>query len=140
LLDAPQAEPHAAGFSAGFSPAPHAAGFSAGFSPAPHAEPHAAGFSAGFLPAPHAVPHAALAIFSLFHPAMLNNAILVTSCKCDFYFGFRLLQDYNNTFLFKLQARTFLLHSNLFVTAHYLHGCTFLLAIDVKHILHYNIM
>jgi hypothetical protein len=99
LLDAPHAEPHAAGFSAGFSPAPHA-------------EPHAAGFSAGFSPAPHAEPHAALAIFTLFHPAMLNNAIFVTSCKCDFYFGFRLLQDYNNTFFFTLQARTFLLPSN----------------------------
>jgi hypothetical protein len=116
LLDAPQAEPHAAGFSAGFSPAPHAephaAGFSAGFSPAPHAEPHAAGFSSGFLSAPHAVPQAALAIFSLFHPAMLNNAIFITSCKCDFYFGFRLLQEYSNTPSIIFQARTFLLPSN----------------------------
>ena len=46
LSPAPQAEPHAAGFSSGLSPAPpaepHAAGFSPGLSPAPQAEAGAA--------------------------------------------------------------------------------------------------
>ena len=64
LSPAPQAEPHAAGFSSGLSPAPqaepHAAGFSSGLSPAPQAEPHAAGFSSGLSPPPQAEAGAAI--------------------------------------------------------------------------------
>jgi hypothetical protein len=69
LSDAPQAVPHAAGFSSGLSDAPQAV-------------PHAAGFSSGFPDAPQAVPHAALAFLfsSSFHPAMFDNAMFVTSC------------------------------------------------------------
>jgi hypothetical protein len=68
LSDAPQAVPHAAGFSVGASLAPHAV-------------PHAAGFSVGASPAPHAVPHAALVCSPSFlsHPKMFDNAIFVTS-------------------------------------------------------------
>jgi len=68
LSDAPQAVPHAAGFSSG--------------SAAPHAVPHAAGFSSGAA-APQAVPHAAdfCLSSSLFHPKMFESAIFVTSCK-----------------------------------------------------------
>jgi hypothetical protein len=75
LSDAPQALPHAAGFSSGLSDAPQAL-------------PHAAGFSSGLSDAPHAVPHAALAFLfsSSFHPAMFVNAIFVTSC-CEKSFG-----------------------------------------------------
>ena len=68
LSDAPQAVPHAAGFSSGAA--------------APHAVPHAAGFSSGAA-APQAVPHAAdfCLSSSLFHPKMFESAIFVTSCK-----------------------------------------------------------
>jgi hypothetical protein len=64
--------------------APHAAGFSAGLSPAPQAEPHAAGFSAGLSDAPHAAgfslaPHAAAGACSVFcvHPNKFESAINV---------------------------------------------------------------
>jgi hypothetical protein len=69
LSDAPQALPHAAGFSSGLSFAPQAL-------------PHAAGFSSGLPFAPQAVPHAALAFVfsSSFHPAMFVNAMSLTSC------------------------------------------------------------
>jgi hypothetical protein len=78
LSDAPQAEPHAAGASAGLSDAPHAAGASAGLSEAPHAEPQAAGFSAGLSDAPHAVPQADTTASSaiLFHPDKFESAII----------------------------------------------------------------
>ena len=62
---APQAVPHAAGFSSGLSAAPHAAGFSSGLSLAPHAVPQAELVAASFL---------------LFHPKMFDNAIILTSC------------------------------------------------------------
>lgn len=94
LSAAPQAEPHAAGFSAGLSPAPHAephaAGFSDGLSPAPHAEPHAAGFSDGLSPAPHAVPHAAVGAASLFHPDKLESAMsfYLLVCLCFLFLSF----------------------------------------------------
>ena len=81
LSPAPQAEPQAAGFSAGLSPAPQAepqaAGFSAGLSPAPQAEPQAAGFSAGLSPVPQAVAGAASGL--LFQPKRLERAMIVTS-------------------------------------------------------------
>jgi len=84
LSDAPQAVPHAAGFSSGAAAphaVPHAAGFSSGAA-APQAVPHAAGFSSGAA-APQAVPHAAdfCLSSSLFHPKMFESAIFVTSCK-----------------------------------------------------------
>jgi hypothetical protein len=70
LSPAPQAEPHAAGFSAGLSAAPHAL-------------PHAAGFSAGLSDAPHAAgfslaPHAAAGACSVFrvHPNKFESAII----------------------------------------------------------------
>ena len=68
LSDAPQAVPHAVGFSSGAA--------------APQAVPHAAGFSSGAA-APQAVPHAAdfCLSSSLFHPKMFESAIFVTSCK-----------------------------------------------------------
>jgi hypothetical protein len=68
LSPAPQAEPHAAGFSSGLSPAPQA-------------EPHAAGFSAGLSPAPQAVPHAeaAFSSVSLFHPNKFESAMIIFS-------------------------------------------------------------
>jgi hypothetical protein len=67
---------------------PHAAGFSAGCSDAPQAVPHAAGFSAGCSDAPHAVPHAVPACLSSFHPAMFDNAIVVTSYILLCFWGF----------------------------------------------------
>jgi hypothetical protein len=68
LSDAPQAVPHAAGFSSGLSAAPQAV-------------PHAAGFSSGLSAAPQAVPHAVLvfAYTLLFHPKRFDNAIFVSS-------------------------------------------------------------
>ena len=82
LSAAPQALPQAAGVSAGLSAAPHAAGVSAGLSAAPQALPQAAGFSAGLSAAPHAVPQAA-AFLSSAHPAMLDNAMILSSfMKC----------------------------------------------------------
>ena len=67
LSDAPQAVPHAVGFSSGAA--------------APQAVPHAAVFSSGAA-APQAVPHAAdfCLSSSLFHPKMFDNAIFATSC------------------------------------------------------------
>jgi hypothetical protein len=74
LSPAPQAAPHAAGFSSGLSDAPHAAGLS----DAPHAAglsdaPHAASLSAA--------PHAAAGAFSVFfiHPNKFESAIICTS-------------------------------------------------------------
>ena len=82
---APQALPHAAGFSAGLSAAPQAEGASAGLSPAPQALPHAAGFSSGLSAAPQAegasaglspAPQALPAAF-LFHPTISDSAIII---------------------------------------------------------------
>lgn len=83
LSPAPQAEPHADGFSSGLSAAPqalpHADGFSSGLSSAPQAVPHAAGFSPGFPAAPQAVPHAAAGSASAFflQPKRSESAILI---------------------------------------------------------------
>jgi hypothetical protein len=78
LSPAPQALPHAAGFSSGLSAAPHAAGLS----DAPHASglsdaPHAAGLS----DAPHAVPPTEdeAASFFFVHPNKFKSAIIYTS-------------------------------------------------------------
>lgn len=65
LSPAPQAEPHAEGFSSGLSPAPQA-------------EPHAEGFSSGLSPAPQAEPPAC-ASFPLFHPKRFESAIFFSS-------------------------------------------------------------
>ena len=72
---APQAVPQAAGFSSGLSAAPQAAGVSAGLS----AAPQAAGVSAGLSDAPQAVPQAHAVLFSSAHPAMLDNAMVISS-------------------------------------------------------------
>ena len=61
LPPAPQAEPHATGFSSGLSDAPQA-------------EPHAAGFSSGLSDAPQAEP----ALFP-FHSVKLESAMVITS-------------------------------------------------------------
>ena len=68
LSPAPQAEPHAAGFSSGLSEAPQA-------------EPHAAGFSSGLSEAPQAEPQAAAGAASIFllHPNRLESAIVLPS-------------------------------------------------------------
>jgi hypothetical protein len=73
--------------------APHAAGFSAGLSPAPQALPHAAGFSAGLSDAPHAAgfslaPHAAAGACSVFcvHPNKFESAINVYLLLINKYF------------------------------------------------------
>lgn len=52
---------------------PHAAGFSSGLSPAPHADPHAAGFSSGLSLAPHAGAGAA----GSFHPDKFESAMIL---------------------------------------------------------------
>lgn len=103
LSAAPQAEPHAAGFSAGLSPAPHA-------------EPHAAGFSDGLSPAPHAVPHAAAGAASLFHPDKLESAMsfYLLVCLCFLFLSFR--QFHSNKTDRRKKVRTFLLDSYLLVT------------------------
>ena len=70
LSDAPQAEPQAAGASAGLSAEPQAAGASAGLS----AEPQAAGASTGLSDAPQAEPQADTASVLLFQPDNLESA------------------------------------------------------------------
>ena len=68
LSAAPQAEPHADGFSSGSSAAPQA-------------EPHAAGFSSGLSAAPQAEPHADAGVSSIFllHPKRFESAIMISS-------------------------------------------------------------
>ena len=79
---APQAEPQAAGFVSGLSPAPQAAGFVSGLSPAPQAVPQAAGFVSGLSPAPQAVPQAAGFVSGL-SPAPQAEAGAAISCHPD---------------------------------------------------------
>jgi hypothetical protein len=68
---APQALPHAAGFSSGAA-APQAAGFSSGA-----AAPQAAGFSAGFSADPQALPQAVEGSHAPFaHAARLERAMI----------------------------------------------------------------
>jgi len=62
LSAAPQAEPQAAGASAGLSAAPQA-------------EPQAAGFSSGLSDAPQAAPQEAAEAVLLFHPKRLESAL-----------------------------------------------------------------
>jgi hypothetical protein len=146
LSEAPQAEPHAAGFSAGLSAAPQAAGASTGLSDAPQAEPQAAGFSAGLSAAPQAagfsaglsaapqaVPQeAAGAAFSFFfQPNKFESAICnVLHLKLGIHwakapFVILLYIDFCVS-----QVRTFLWGSYFFVTI----GCY----LAFRGMLHYN--
>jgi hypothetical protein len=87
LSPAPQALPQAAGFSSGAA-APQAAGASVG-----SAAPQAAGASAGLSPAPQAEPHDDAL---LFHSAMFESAIIITSLRSfDFFRAFSFLCNYS---------------------------------------------
>jgi len=61
---------------------PHAAGFSSGLFPAPQALPHAAGFSSGFSDAPQAELNFAEVWFFV-HSKMFDNAIFFLLKKSD---------------------------------------------------------
>ena len=74
LSDAPQAEPQAAGASAGLSAAPQAAGASAGLS----AAPQAAGASAGLSAEPQPVPQAEETSVLSFQPDTFESAIFIS--------------------------------------------------------------
>jgi hypothetical protein len=97
LSEAPQAEPQAAGASAGLSEAPQAAGASAGLSEAPQA----AGASAGLSEAPQAVPQPVDAVSSaiLFHPNKFESAIIYDLLTIDSA-SFPALCNYHYTEIF----------------------------------------
>jgi hypothetical protein len=111
LSDAPQAEPQAAGVSAGLSAEPQAAGVSAGLS----AEPQAAGVSAGLSAEPQPVPQAEEAPVLSFQLDKFESAIFYYLLFC-FFEKFSSLQFLFYRLLCYLEVRTFLLGGYFFVS------------------------